>query len=131
MALALPRGVRSHGEDIVMRSRRLALAFLALLAVACGEANPVAEDGSIVQPLPGTTIVIQPIPIDSVDVSGGSPTPGRRRVVARVRGALGGGCDYLHSIEQRRQGSTVTIDILRSGVTEGPCTAIFKGFYQE
>jgi hypothetical protein len=101
-------------------SRRLALFLVTTLAVACGEANPLSPDGDI---------VIQPIPIDSVDVTVGPNPPAR--VFARVRGALGSGCDFLHSIEQRRQGATVTIDIRRSGVTEGVCTTIFKGFDQE
>jgi hypothetical protein len=101
-------------------SRRLAVSLVTILAVGCGEANPLSPDGDI---------VVQPIPIESVEVSVGPNPPGR--VFARVRGALGSGCDFLHSIEQSRQGATVVIEILRSGVTEGVCTTIFKGFDQE
>lgn len=101
------------------RWRRWFVLSLAVLAFGCGEENPLAPDGSV---------VIEPITIESVDVSVGPDRPAR--VIAQVKGVLGSGCDFLHSIEQRRQGATVTVEILRSGVTQGPCTLILKYFEQ-
>jgi hypothetical protein len=103
-------------------SRRLAfLSIAGVLAVGCGEENPLSpENGSI---------VIEPIPIESVDVTVGAARPAR--AIARVKGVLGSGCDFLYSLEQRREGSTVTVEIRRSGDREGICTAILKQFEQE
>lgn len=77
---------------------------------------------------PSATVVIEPIEVDSVVPSVGGMRPAR--VTILVSGALGGGCDELHSIEQHRQGLNVNVEIKRSRIT-GPgvaCTAIFKGF---
>jgi hypothetical protein len=77
---------------------------------------------------PSATVVIQPIEVESVVPSIDAMRPAR--VTILVSGALGGGCDELHSIEQRRQGLNINVEIKRSRIT-GPgvaCTAIFKGF---
>ena len=77
---------------------------------------------------PSATVVIEPIEVDSVVPSVDGMRPAR--VTILVTGALGGGCDELHSIEQQRQGLNIDVEIMRSRIT-GPgvaCTAIFKGF---
>jgi hypothetical protein len=73
--------------------------------------------------------VIEAIPIESVDVRVGSTRPAF--VTALFTGSIGSGCDFLHSITQRREGAVVTIDIQKSRFTKGPCTMIFKAFEQE
>jgi hypothetical protein len=102
-------------------SFRYALVLLAALAAAgCGN-DSVAG--------PSTAVVIEPIEIQSVEVVVGASRPAQ--AIARVKGGLGSGCDYLHSIEQRREGNVVTVEVKRSRFTPGPCTAIFKEFQQE
>ena len=100
---------------------RYPLVLLAALAASgCGN-DSVAG--------PGTSVVVEPIEVQSVEVVVGAARPAQ--VIARVKGGLGSGCDYLHSIEQRREGNAVTVEIKRSRFTPGPCTAIFKEFQQE
>ena len=74
-------------------------------------------------------VVIQPIEIETVEVVVGSTRPAL--VIARVNGQLGSGCDFLHSITQRREGSVITVSVERARFTAGPCTAILKLFQQE
>ena len=101
-----------------VRSRFVLLAALA--ALGC-QADTVAG--------PNGTIVIEPIEVQSVELAVGVTRPAL--VTARVGGTLGSGCDYLHSIEQRREGAAVTIEIKRNRITGGPCTTIHKGFNEE
>ena len=74
-------------------------------------------------------VVIEPIRIESVDVRVGSTRPAQ--VTVHVSGALGDGCDFLHSIEPRRDGRKVEFRIRRTHFTGGPCTKIYKEFSQE
>jgi hypothetical protein len=99
--------------------RRWAL-LAALVDFGC-QADTVAD--------PNGTIVIEPIEVQSVDVTVGVTQPAL--VTSRVSGTLGGGCDYLHSIEQQREGAVVTIEIKRTRFTEGPCTTILKSFNED
>ena len=78
---------------------------------------------------PSSDVVIEPIEIQSVEVVVGTTPPAL--AIARVIGGIGSGCDFLHSIEQRRDGNVVTVDIKRARITGVPCTAIFKEFRQE
>jgi hypothetical protein len=106
-------------ESNMTRSLRL-LVVGAVMGLNCDSATPGA---------PTEPIVIERIDIQSVEVNVGEARPAV--VTARVKGGLGSGCDHLHSIEQRREGSTVTIEIKRTRFTGGPCTMIFKEFNQE
>lgn len=92
----------------------------ALASLACGGASMAGPDDPV---------VIEPIEVQSVQVTVGVTRPAV--VTARVTGGLGSGCEFLHSIEQRRQGNGVVIEIKRSRFTQGPCTTIFKEFQQE
>ena len=103
-----------------MNLRYRCVVLLALASFGCG-ADSVAG--------PSDNVVIEPIEIQSVDVNVGVTRPAL--VTVRVSGTLGSGCDYLHSIEQRREGNGVVIDIKRSRFTDGPCTLILKEFRQE
>ena len=99
---------------------RIRMAVVAAAAcVACGASLAGPDD----------PVVIEPIEVRSVEVSVGATRPAQ--VTARVTGELGSGCDYLHSIEQRRQGNTVIVEVKRSRFTAGPCTLILKEFQQE
>ncbi len=100
---------------------RFRFALLAAIAALGCQADTVAG--------PNGTIVIEPIEVQSVELAVGVTRPAL--VTARVSGTLGSGCDYLHSIEQRREGAAVTIEIKRSRFTEGPCTTILKTFNEE
>jgi hypothetical protein len=102
---------------------RYPLVLLAVLAAGG------CDDDSMTGPDQGTTVVVEPIEIQSLEVIVGASRPAQ--VIARVRGALGSGCDFLHSIEQSREGRAVTVEVRRSKYTPGPCTAIFKEFQQE
>lgn len=98
---------------------------LSLAAVAALTALSACSDGPS---SPSAAVVIEPIEVESVVPSVGPMRPAR--VTIMVTGALGGGCDELHTIEQQRQGSSVLVEITRSRLT-GPgviCTAIFKGY---
>jgi hypothetical protein len=104
--------------------RRLCRIVLAAAAVA---PLPACSDGPS---SPSPMVVIEPIEIESVVPSVDGLRPAR--VTILVTGAIGSGCDELHSIEQHRQVANVTVEITRSRLT-GPgvyCTAIFKGFLQ-
>ena len=95
--------------------------LLALASFGCGTdsvAGPTDE-----------TVVIQAIEIEAVEVVVGSTRPAL--VIARVNGQLGSGCDFLHSITQRREGNVITVSVERARFTAGPCTAILKLFQQE
>ena len=105
-----------------MTFRSGCLVLLALACFACGE-------DSVAGPSDDPVVVFQPIEIESVEVTVGTTRPAL--VVARVSGALGSGCDFLHSIEQRREGNVITIEVERARFTAGPCTAILKLFQQE
>jgi hypothetical protein len=100
---------------------RYSLVLLAALAVAGCGTDSVAG--------PEESVVIEPIEVDSVEVNVGATRPAQ--VTARVRGAVGSGCDYLHSIEQRREGTAVVVEVKRSRFTPGPCTLVLKEFQQE
>jgi hypothetical protein len=102
---------------MVTRSRLVLLAALA--GIACGTSLAGPDD----------PIVVEPLEVDSVQVSVGATRPAQ--VIARVTGTLGSGCDYLHAIEQSRQGNEVVIQVKRSRFTPGPCTMIHKSFEQE
>lgn len=95
------------------------LLTVGLLSHAC-DAESIAA--------PDDPIVVEPIEVQSLDVTVGDTRPAL--VLARVSGTLGSGCDYLHAVDQEREGS-VRIEILRTLFTEGPCTAILKEFRQE
>lgn len=101
---------------------RLGCALLLALAGFNCESDSVAGPSDEV-------VVIQPIEIESVEVNVGPVRPAL--VIARVNGQLGSGCDFLHSIEPRRQGNVITIGIERARFTAGPCTTILKLFQQE
>jgi hypothetical protein len=108
-------------EEVVM-SRLGRSLFVGVLAAFAG-----CSDGPS---SPSRTTVIQPIEIESVVPSVHAARPAN--VTIEVKGALGGGCDTLHAIEQRRAGSNVQVDITRTRVT-GPdviCTMELK-LYQE
>ncbi|HEV8252234.1 MAG TPA: hypothetical protein VGQ66_02530 [Candidatus Limnocylindria bacterium] len=102
-----------------MTSRFRFVVVAALAGFACGDS--VAG--------PSGTVVIEPIEIQSVELTVGATRPAL--VTARVRGTLGSGCAYVHSIEQRREAAAVTIEIKRSRFVPGPCTAILKQFAEE
>jgi len=82
-----------------------------LLAAAC--ADVVSPD-----------LLIEPIQIESVEVSVLESFP--PRAVAHVKGVLGDGCAELHSVQQERTGSTVTLTILRERPRDAVCTMIAK-----
>jgi hypothetical protein len=103
-----------------MRFRFAFVVFVALAAFGCSADSPAQPSGPV---------VIERIEIQSAEVTVGATRPAQ--VTTRVVGTLGSGCDYLHSIEQRREGGRVTIEIKRSRFTEGPCTTILKEFRQE
>lgn len=96
------------------------LLTVGLLSHAC-DAESIAA--------PDDPIVVEPIEVQSLDVTVGVTRPAL--VIARVSGTLGSGCDYLHAVDQEREGSVVRIEILRTRFTEGPCTAILKEFREE
>jgi hypothetical protein len=93
---------------------------VALTVVGCSSDSPAG---------PTEPVVIERIEVQSVDVAVGATRPAQ--VTARVVGTLGSGCDFLHSIEQRREGGRVIVDIKRSRFTGVPCTLILKEFRQE
>ena len=102
-----------------MSFRRRFVLMAAIAAAACGETLAGPTD----------PIVVEPIEIQSVELNVGATRPAP--VTARMRGTLGSGCDYLHSIEQRREGSGISVEIRRSRFMEGPCTLILKEFREE
>jgi len=82
-----------------------------VVALGCGSdraANPSAE--------------ITPIQIDRVDVLVQETDPPRASV--HVRGVVGDGCSSVHSVEQERSGTTVTLTILRERPAGAICTQI-------
>ena len=91
----------------------------ALAGIACGSSLAGPDD----------PVVVQPIEIQSVEVNVGTTRPAV--VTVGVTGSLGSGCDFLHAIEQSREGNTVAIQVKRSRYTQGPCTLIHKEFQQE
>jgi hypothetical protein len=104
-----------------MTLRIAAALFLSLAALGCGSESVAGPSGD--------DVVVQPIEIETVEVIVGSARPAL--VVARVDGQLGSGCDFLHSITQRREGNVITVSVERARFTAGPCTAILKLFQQE
>jgi hypothetical protein len=89
---------------------RLVMAWLAFpLLTACG----ASQD-----------LTIEPISIDSVEVLVGTSVP--VTVEVQVHGVVGDGCSVLHSVQQERSGSTVTIAILRERPRDAFCTQIAR-----
>ena len=93
------------------RRRVLAPALWAMAAVGCG--SPAAPD-----------LEIAPIQVESVEVLVLESFP--PQAAARVRGVVGDGCSTLHSVEQARSGSTVTLTILRERPAGAICTQIAR-----
>jgi len=83
-------------------------------AVACGHSDRATNPD----------VTIDPIQIDSVDVQVQESSP--PRAAARVQGVIGDGCSTLHSVEQERSGSTVTLTILRERPIDAICTQIAR-----
>ena len=72
--------------------------------------------------------VIEPILIDSVTVAVAESFP--VQVFAHVTGVVGDGCSTLLPIEQRREGSVVTLTINRRRPSEAICIQIALLFDQ-
>ena len=96
----------------------LALAVVSLSmvpgVVGCGHSDRASA----------SDVTIDPIQIESVDVVVQETSP--PRASAHVRGVLGDGCSSLHSVEQQRSGSTVTLTILRERPTDAVCIQIAR-----
>ena len=105
-----------------MKFRMAAALLLSLTAFGCGSESVAGPSGD-------DDVIVQPIEIETVEVIVGSARPAL--VIARVNGQLGSGCDFLHSITQRRDGNVITVTVERARFTAGPCTAILKLFQQE
>jgi hypothetical protein len=90
---------------------RVLLGLAVLLTGACGQHQ--SPDS-----------VLEPITIESVDIRILESSP--PRAVAHVKGVIGDGCSELHSVTQSRDGSTVTVTILRERARDAICTQIAK-----
>jgi len=95
------------------RTRALALGTALWTMAAAGCGNPAAPD-----------LEIAPIQVESVEVLVLESFP--PQAAARVRGVVGDGCSTLHSVEQARSGSTVTLTILRERPAGAICTQIAR-----
>lgn len=82
------------------------------LALACGPSERATTPD----------VTLGPIQINRVDVQVAETSP--PRASAHVQGVIGDGCSTLHSVEQERSGSTVTLRILRERPTDAVCTQI-------
>jgi hypothetical protein len=92
--------------------------FRALVAVLTASAAAACASPTGLDP------VIGQIQIERVDVRILESAP--PQAVAHVEGVIGDGCTELHSVEQQRSGSTVTITILNTRPREAICTMIAK-----
>jgi hypothetical protein len=88
--------------------RRTALLLAALALAGCD--NPAAD------------VLVAPIQVDHVEVLVMESFPAQAAV--QVQGVVGDGCSSVHSVEQRREGSTVTVTILGTRPREAICTQI-------
>jgi hypothetical protein len=86
-----------------------------VLAAACASESGPTGTGDL---------VIEPIPIDSVEVAILESFP--PQATAHVQGVLGDGCSELNSIRQERSGNLVTVTILRERPRDAICTQIAK-----
>jgi hypothetical protein len=84
-----------------------------LAVPACARSSPASSD-----------LLVEPIPISSVDVivEEGEPP----RVSAHVRGALADGCSSLYSIGQERSDNTVVVTILRQRPANAICIQVAR-----
>jgi len=82
------------------------------LACGCGQADRLADP----------PLEISPILVDSVEVLVQESSP--PRASARVQGVIGDGCSSVHSVQQVRSGSTVTLTILRERPPNAICIQI-------
>ena len=103
----MPRS-SSHAQAVI--------GLVALVALGCADANPG-----------GASPVVDPIPIDSVDVRILESSP--PQAWAHVQGLLGDGCSEFHSLTQSRSASTIAVTILRQRPRDAICTQIAK-FYE-
>jgi hypothetical protein len=69
-------------------------------------------------------VTIEPIQIYQVEVRIAESFP--VQVFAHVTGVIGDGCSSVLPVEQKREGSTITLTINRQRRTEGMCTEIAK-----
>jgi hypothetical protein len=95
------------------RARRAVPIPIVMFLLAQGCSSPATPD-----------VVIEPIQVDSVEVLIQESAP--LQVSAHVTGVLGDGCATLHSVEQHRSGTTVTVTILRERPRDAVCTQIAK-----
>lgn len=89
-----------------------AVGFWLSLACGCGQAYRLTDP----------PLEISPILVDSVEVLVQESSP--PRASARVKGVIGDGCSSVHSVQQERSGSTVTLTILRQRPPNAICIQI-------
>jgi len=106
---------------------KLLIFTLGMLLAACAPAtftSPLpAAPASPIQP-PARDVTIEPIQIDQVEVRIAESFP--VQVFAHVTGVIGDGCSSVLPVEQKREGSTITLTINRQRPTEAMCTQLAK-----
>jgi len=92
--------------------------------VAIGAAVAVLAFGCSGSPTAPSDLLVDEIPIESVDVRVLETSP--PQAVAHVEGILGDGCSSLHSQAQNRMGNLVLVTILRERPRDAVCSQIAR-----